>query len=271
MLTSDIFNIVSGQSVQINSFDVQTVLSYYIWPFVRILAMIMVAPVFSASMVLPRVRVLISIMLTLILVPLIPPPPPVSLLSVAGGLVTAQQVLIGIGMGFALQVVFDALILGGQAAAMSMGLGFAIAVDPARGVNVPVVSQYFMVLATLAFLAINGHIVIIDTLAKSFQILPVGEVGLQAEGIKQLIAWTSHIFYGALKIALPAMTALMIVNLGFGVISRAAPTLNLFAIGFPITMLLGFIILMVSVPNIIKVFMALMYTAFEKATVVLGL
>ncbi len=259
------FTIVNGQNLILNSVDLQALIGLYLWPFVRILGMIMVAPVFSASMVLPRVRILISVALTLILVPLIPPPPQVEPLSVAGGLITAQQLLIGIGMGFALQMVFDALILGGQAAAMSMGLGFAIAVDPQRGVNVPVVSQYFMVLATLAFLAIDGHIMIIDTLAKSFELLPVGGSGLETTGFKQLVFWGSQIFAGALKIALPAMTALLIVNLAFGVISRAAPTLNLFAVGFPITMVLGFVILMVSVPNIISVFIDLMMTAFENA------
>lgn len=262
-------DIVNGQYVKIDSIDLQALIGVYFWPFVRILGMIMVAPVFSASMVLPRIRILLSITLTLILVPLIPPSPPVNPLSVSGGLITIQQLVIGIGMGFALQMVFDALILGGQAAAMSMGLGFAIAVDPARGVNVPVVSQYFMVLATLAFLAIDGHILIIDTLARSFELLPVSESGLQLRGINQLVYLGSSIYAGAVKIALPAMVALMIVNLAFGVISRAAPTLNLFAVGFPITMALGFVILMVSVPNIIKVFISLMYTAFEHSARIL--
>ena len=128
-----------------------------------------------------------------------------------------------------------------------------------------------MVLATLAFLAINGHIMIIDTLASSFELLPVGGAGIQSAGFKQLAYWGSQIFAGALKIALPAMTALLIVNLAFGVISRAAPTLNLFAVGFPITMILGFIILMVSVPNIIAVFMKLMLRAFENALGILVL
>lgn len=251
--------------VSLNEQQLQSLLTTYFFPFVRIIGMIMVAPVFSASMVMPRVRILVAVGLTLILVPLIPPPSHVTLFSVSGAIVTAQQLVIGIAMGFALQMVFDALILAGQASAMSMGLGFAIAVDPARGVNVPVVSQYFMVLATLAFLAINGHIMVIDTLARSFEVLPIGETGLPTRGIRQLVEWGSQIFAGAVKIALPAMTALLIVNLAFGVISRAAPTLNLFAVGFPITMALGFVILMVSVPNIIDVFVALLTTAFTNA------
>ncbi|MEM7081981.1 MAG: flagellar biosynthetic protein FliR [Pseudomonadota bacterium] len=256
---------VNNGLLQLHSVDLTNLVAIYLWPFIRIMGMIMVAPIFSASMVLPRIRILISVALTLILVPLIPAPPAIDPLSINGGLVAAQQLLIGIGMGFALQIVFDALILGGQAAAMSMGLGFAIAVDPARGVNVPVVSQYFMVLATLAFLAIDGHIMIIDTLAQSFFVLPIGETGLAPRSFQQLAYWGSQIFVGAVKIALPAMAALMIVNLAFGVISRAAPTLNLFAVGFPITMVLGFVILMVSVPNIVGVFVSLLEGAFEQS------
>lgn len=233
--------------------------------------MVMVAPVFSASMVPIRIRVLVSITLALIVVPILPVQAMgIEPLSVAGGLITIQQVVVGVAMGFALQIVFDALILGGQAAAMSMGLGFATAVDPQRGVNVPIVSQYFMVLATLAFLALNGHLMVIETLVLSFDVLPVGQVGISTGGMEQLVYLGSHIFSGALKIALPAMTALLIVNLAFGVISRAAPTLNLFAIGFPITMLLGFIILMVSVPNIVSAFTDMLYQAFENSLGILS-
>lgn len=264
------FSLNIPQFLPIGDFDLQALAGAYFWPFARIVGMIMVAPVFSASMVMPRVRILISVGLTLILVPLIPPPPAsVEVFSLPGGLITAQQLIIGIAMGFALQMVFDALILAGQAAAMSMGLGFAIAVDPARGVNVPVVSQYFMVLATLTFLSINGHILVIDTLAQSFHVLPIGEAWMSSRGINQLVGWGSQIFAGAVKIALPAMTALLIVNLAFGVISRAAPTLNLFAVGFPITMALGFVILMVSVPNIIGVFVKLLLLAFENSMEIL--
>lgn len=255
--------------LQLDAAELNTLVGVYLWPFTRIVGMIMVAPVFSAGMVSPRLRVLVSVTLTLIIVPLVPPPPPVNPMSVTGALITVQQLIIGIGMGFALQMVFDALIIAGQAAAMSMGLGFAIAVDPQRGVNVPVVSQYFMVLATLAFLAIDGHVMIIETLANSFAVLPVSEGGLQSRGIEQLVYWGTHMFAGAVKIALPAMTALLIVNLAFGVISRAAPTLNLFAVGFPITMILGFVILMVSVPNIVDVFLGLLESAFDNSTGIL--
>ena len=256
---------VDVPAVQVSAGQLTGVVGLYLWPFMRIVGMIMVAPVFSASMVTPRLRVLVAVTLTLIVVPLLPPPPAVDPLTVAGGLIVVQQLIIGVAMGFALQMVFDALIIAGQAAAMSMGLGFATAVDPQRGVNVPIVSQYFMVLATLAFLALNGHLLVVDSLVRSFEILPVGTSGLAGRGVEQLVYWGSQMFAGAVKIALPAMTALLIVNLAFGVISRAAPTLNLFAVGFPITMILGFVILMVSVPNIVTVFAEMLDLAFANS------
>ena len=261
---------MSPATIQIGAGELTATVGAYFWPFARILGMVMVAPVFSASMVTPRLRVVVAVTLTLIVAPLLPAGPTADPLSVAGGLITVQQVIIGLAMGLALQMVFDALIIAGQAAAMSMGLGFAIAVDPARGVNVPIVSQYFMVLATLAFLALDGHLMVIETLVLSFDVLPVGETGFSTRGMEQLVHWGSYMFAGAVKIALPAMTALLIVNLAFGVISRAAPTLNLFAVGFPITMLLGFVILLASVPNIVIVFSDMLESAFENALAILG-
>lgn len=241
----------------------------FFWPFVRIAALLMVAPIFSGSMVAPQVRIIAAVTLTIVVAPLVPPAPAVDPLSLAGGLVTVQQMVIGVAMGFALQMVFDSLIIAGQAIAMSMGLGFAVAVDPQRGVNVPVVSQYFVVLATLIFLALNGHVLIVHTLVDSFSALPVGATGLPRAGLWQLVSWGSVMFSGALQVALPAMVSLLIVNLSFGVISRAAPTLNLFAVGFPITMLLGFLILFATLPNGMQTFVGMLNEAFANASGIL--
>lgn len=235
------------------------------WPFVRIAAMLMVAPMFSGSMVAPQVRIIAAVTLTAVIAPLLPAAPPIDPLSLAGALVTVQQLVIGVAMGFALQMVFDSLIIAGQAMAMSMGLGFAVAVDPQRGVNVPVVSQYFVVLATLVFIALGGHLLIVQTLVDSFAALPVGAGGLTRDGAWRLVAWGSVMFAGAVQIALPAMVSLLIVNLSFGVISRAAPTLNLFAVGFPITMLLGFLVLFAIVPSAVETFVGMLDQAFANA------
>ena len=250
---------------------VEQTFAMYFWPFVRIAALLMVAPVFSATMVAPRVRILVALGLTLVIAPLLPAPANApSPLSLTGALVTAQQLVIGVAMGLALQVVFDALILAGQATAMSMGLGFAVAIDPQRGVNVPVVSQYFVMLATLVFLALNGHLLIVEAVFESFRALPVLGGGPDRDGLWQLVSFGSTIFEGALRIALPAMISLLIVNLSFGVISRAAPTLNLFAIGFPITMTLGFLILANTLPGAVTTFVDLLDSGFARAASVVG-
>ncbi len=187
-------------------------------------------------------------------------------LSFAGALVTVQQVVIGVAMGLALQIVFDALILAGQSTAMSMGLGYAVAVDPQRGVNVPVVSQYFVMMSTLVFLSLNGHLLIVQALFDSFAALPVATGSPTRDGLWLLVTFGSTIFEGAVRIALPAIISLLIVNLSFGLISRAAPSLNLFAIGFPITMVFGFTILTNTLPGAINAFVDLLNAAFATAS-----
>lgn len=234
----------------------------FFWPFARVSGLVMVAPIFGAKLVPIRIRLSIALALTVLIAPMAPPMPDIDPISLGGLLVTAQQVLIGVAMGFAMQMTFDALVIGGQAIAMSMGLGFATMVDPARGVSVPVVAQYFLIVATLVFLALNGHIVLIDMLAQSFQTLPVGETGIGRDGFWRIVTWGGEMFAGAVSIALPAMTALLVVNVAFGVMSRAAPTLNLFAVGFPITLGLGFVIILVSMPNFPSTFQTLLSNGF---------
>ena len=149
-----------------------------------------------------------------------------------------------------MQLVFDAIALGGQAISMTMGLGFAVFVDRVNGVNIPVLGQLFMMLGMLVFLSLDGHLAMIRLLADSFHLLPLSGGGLSRIALGELLAWTSQVFVVAAKIALPAVTALVIVNLSFGVMSRAAPTLNLFAIGFPAAMLLGFAVILLSMGNL---------------------
>ncbi|QOC21193.1 flagellar biosynthetic protein FliR [Wenzhouxiangella sp. AB-CW3] len=223
-------------------------LSGFLWPFFRIAGMLMVAPLFSAAFIPVRIRMLLAFTLSLAVVPLLPPPPDVPLFSIEGMLIGVQQVLVGFAAGFLLQLVFDAVVVGIQTVAMSMGLGFAVMVDSQSGVQVPVLSQFHVIIATLLFLAFNGHLLVISMLIDSFTHLPVGPIGLSADSFWILVSWGSNMFAGAVNIALPAATAVLVVNLSIGVISRAAPSLNLFAVGFPITMLTGFVMLMATLP-----------------------
>lgn len=233
------------------------------WPFVRIGACFMIAPIFGAQFVPARLRIMLALAVTLIVSPLAPIPEAASPFSFAGVIVTLQQVLIGLAIGFALQLVFDALAMGGQLLSNSMGLGFAFNVDPLRGVSTPVLGQLYMLLVTLTFLALNGHLMLIETLVHGFTTLPVGTTGLHRETTWLLVSWGQQLFGGALAVALPGMTALLVVNLAFGVMSRAAPTLNLFAVGFPITLVFGLAIIFAGLPAVQATFVASIDTVFS--------
>jgi flagellar biosynthetic protein FliR len=219
-----------------------------LWPYVRIGACLMVAPVFGGTYVPRRLRIVLAGALTLLVLPLLPPAAPAPLLSADGVLITAQQLLVGAALGFALQLVFDALALGGQLLANGMGLGFAFNLDPLRGVQTPALGQLYVVLGTLTFLALDGHLALIELLLDSFRGLPVGTTGLGPDALLRLALWGSTLFAGALKIALPGMTALLVINLAFGVMSRAAPALNLFAVGLPVSLVFGLAIVLFGLP-----------------------
>ena len=165
-------------------------------------------------------------------------------------------------MGFILQMVFSAFIIGGQSIAMSMGLGFASIVDPQNGVQVPVVSQAFLIMVTLVFLALNGHLLLIEVLADSFQQLPVGPLVITHDGLWQLVSWGSTMFVGGMLVALPAVAARLLVNLAFGVTSRAAPQLNIFAVGFPVMIMVGLAFIILTMPGITDHLSRLMLQAF---------
>jgi flagellar biosynthetic protein FliR len=235
----------------------------WLWPFLRIGACLMVAPVFGARFVPARFRIVLAAAITLLVAPLLPALPDVSPFSGAGVIITAQQLIIGIAIGFTLQIVFDALAMGGQLLANTMGLSFAFNVDPLRGTGTPVLGQFYTIIATLTFLALNGHIAIIQAMVDGFATMPVGTAGLGAEGFAQIALYGSQMFRGALMVALPGLTALLIVNLAFGVVSRAAPSLNLFAIGFPVTLIGGLLIVLAGLPAVQSGFIALMRETME--------
>jgi flagellar biosynthetic protein FliR len=226
----------------------QNELALSVWPFFRIAGVVMVAPVFGARLVPPRVRLAMSIAATYALGPLVPAVPPFSL-SLASGFTVAQELLIGVAMGFCLQMIFDALIIAGQTIAMSMGLGMAMMVDPQRGISVPVVSQFFVIMGMLVFLALGGHLATVRLIADSFEILPIGRP-LADSGLWAVATYGTEMFAGALRIALPAATALLVANIAFGVMSRAAPTLNLFAVGLPAGLLVGFLLLLLNIGHL---------------------
>lgn len=237
-------------------------LSAYFWPFVRIGAFIVVMPVIGGSFVPKQVRLMLALLLTMVITPMLPATSDVDFLSFAGLILLMQEMAVGLAIGFAVQLAFDAISLGGQVIAMSMGLGFAVFLDRQRGVNIPVLGQLFLMLGMLVFLSLDGHLALIQLLADSFSLLPLGTGGLSDVAISNLLLWSGQVFVVAVKIALPAITALLVVNLSFGVTSRAAPTLNLFAVGFPVAMLLGFVVIFLSLGSLTENVSLLLEDAF---------
>lgn len=225
----------------------------FMWPLIRISAFCMVAPIFSAAFVPPRVRLLFSLLLTMIIAPNLHELPHPDALSPASVLLIIQQLLIGIGLALFLQVMMQAFVTFGQFVAMQMGLGFSSLNDPINGVSVTTVSQFYLMMATLLFLAFNGHLVMIEVLIESFRTLPVG-MAVGADRLQTVFGWGSWMFGAAMLMALPAVTALFIINSSLGVITRAAPQLNIFAIGFPLMLLLGIAILWVSISTMLPNF-----------------
>lgn len=222
----------------------------FLWPFLRISAMFVSAPLFSSRMMPLKVRLLLSLLLSLTIGPMISSVPVLEPLSPEGLLISAHQVLIGLGMGFILQLIFSAFALAGEVVAMSMGLGFASMIDPQNGVQIPVLSSYYVVLVTLLFLVFDGHLLLIVMIMDSFQTLPIGVHGIGIEGVWQIAAWAGTMFSGAVLVALPALISLLMVNLAFAMMTRTAPQLNIFAVGFPMTLMLGFIFILFSIPGL---------------------
>jgi flagellar biosynthetic protein FliR len=218
--------------------------------------------VIAANFVPARVRLLLAAATTILVAPLLPLPN-ISPFSLEGVIVTIQQIIIGLAVAFVLQLIFDALAMGGQLLSNSMGLGFAFNVDPLRGVGTPVLGQLYMILVTLTFLALNGHLLLIELLAMGFTTMPVAAGGLSSEQLWNVVAWGSQLFSGALMVALPGMTALIVVNLAFGVMSRAAPSLNLFAVGFPISLIFGLIVIYIGMPAVQSTFIESLDAAFD--------
>lgn len=233
----------------ISAAELTAIVGSYLWPLFRVSAMVATAPVFGTRSVPMKVKVISSLAITSVLVPLLPVPE-VDVFSPLAFIIIAQQILIGLIIGFAVQLVFSAVITGGQIVAMQMGLGFSLMVDPQNGSQSPVLSQFFIVMVMLIYLAVNGHLVLIEVLAESFKTMPISAEGLVADDFMQVVRWSTNIFAGGMAIALPAIASLLVVNVAFGIMTRSAPQLNVFAIGFPITMMLGFALVMITLPNV---------------------
>jgi flagellar biosynthetic protein FliR len=234
--------VISISTAQLNAW-----LAAFAWPLARVLALFASAPIIGNPSLPVQVKIGLALLLTILLAPLLPPPPDIDPASATGLLILAQQMLIGLAMGFAMQIVFHATEMAGEFIGLQMGLGFATLYDASIPGFIPVLGQYMGVIVSLVFLAIDGHLLLLSGLAGSFDVLPVAAVSA-APGLRSLVEWAGCIFAYSLTLSLPLMAALLITNLALGVLTRAAPQLNIFAVGFPLTILMGILVLALSLP-----------------------
>jgi flagellar biosynthetic protein FliR len=188
--------------------------------------------------------------------------PPVDPFTVGALYGMFNEVTVGALMGVTLQIVTAAIVLSGHAVSSSMGLGMANMVDPNLG-NVPTLSQFLLIIGLLVFLALGGHLVLISVLVQSFTSIPIGTGLLGTNAITGFLTWSSQVFIGAVVMVLPIMLGLLMINGCLGVISRASPSLNVFAVGFPALIPIGFGMVLLSMVLIIGKMEGLWYQAFQ--------
>lgn len=218
-------------------------LASYLWPLCRIAGMMMTMVMFGANLTPMYNRLLLAVATTIAVAPVLPTMPDVALFSVGGFLITGQQVLIGAVVGLLSQFLLQTFVTAGQVIAMQTSLGFASMVDPLNGQSTPVVGQLYLMLGTLLFLALNGHLIMIEAIVLSFETLPVSMNGISVSSWQNLAGLLGLLFYAALAMSLSAIVAMLLINFTFGIMTRAAPQLNIFSIGFAVSMVCGLFIL----------------------------
>lgn len=251
--------------ITLTSTELYSWITSLLWPLVRILGLIAAAPLFGNRSVPARAKVILAVMLALIIAPITPKIAPLDPVSLPGLLIIAQQFLIGIAMGFSVRIVFSAVEMAGEIIGLTMGLGFATFFDPQSQARSSAISQFLALVATTAFLSVNGHLVLISVLAESFISLPISAEPIAGFGFKQVADWGGKIFSSGLQLSLPILAALLLVNIALGILTRAAPQLNLFGIGFPITIAVGFLMIMLVLPYLSNPLQALFNEGIEKA------
>lgn len=234
--------------LSVTSAQLSAWLALFIFPFTRIMALIASAPVLGNKQIPVRVKIGLALLLTVIIAPTLSAQPAVDPASAIGLFMLLQQMLAGLAIGFTMRLIFVAVEMSGEFAGMQMGLGFASFFDPMNASFTPVVAQFLGIIAVLGFLGMDGHLYMLAALADSFHTFPISATVPQAAALHTLAAWGGSIFAHALQLSMPVIGALLITNLALAILTRSAPQLNIFQIGFPITLAVGFATLALSLP-----------------------
>lgn len=221
----------------------------FLWPFFRILSLIGTAPVLGDASIPLRVKVGFAAIVTVAIAPSLAPMPAIAPASYEGLWITLQQVLIGIALGLTMRIVFAAVQTAGEFIGLQMGLSFASFFDPATGANTAVLARIMNVIATLLFLALNGHLLMLAGVLRTFEVLPISAHAMNTDGFSVLFEWSSQVMTSGMLLALPLIIVLLTINLALGILNRTAQQLSVFAVGFPISLTTGLILLMVVLPQ----------------------
>ena len=232
-------------------------LSPVLWPFFRVLAVFTSAPVFSSRAFPLRAKIGLALLVALCAQPSLVGQPQVSFSGAEGLTTLVQQVGIGLCIGFAVRLVIAAVELAGELIGLQMGLNFATFFDPSSNSQASSASLFFGHMTTLLFIVANGHLMVLMALVRSFDAFPVGGSLLEMLSRVKLYELGAEVFASALWIALPMVGVLLLVNLTLGIVSRVAPQMNIFAIGFPVTLAVGMLGITVTLPMLDQPVMAL--------------
>lgn len=234
--------------ITLTSAEMNMWIAAFLWPLTRILGLIAVAPLFGNLSVPVSVKVGLGVMLALIIAPTVPALPAMDPMSLTGLLILSQQLVIGLAMGFAMRITFAAVEMAGEISGLTMGFGFATFFDPQTRGRSSAISQFLALLTIMVFLAANIHLTLLSALAESFTTLPIASTPLNGSSFQQLAGWGGRIFSSGVQLSLPIVAALLITNIALGILTRAAPQLNLFGIGFPVTLGAGFVMIALVLP-----------------------
>lgn len=234
--------------ITVTSAEINIWIASFLWPLTRIMGLITIAPLFGNASVPARLKIALGVMLALIVAPTVPALPAMDPMSLTGLLILTQQFIIGLAMGFAMRIVFAGVEMAGEITGMTMGLGFATFFDPQSQGRSSAISQFLALLTLMVYLTTNLHLVLLSTLAESFSTMPISAIPIDGQVFRHLVGWGGRIFSAGVQLSLPIVAALLITNIALGILTRAAPQLNLFGIGFPVTIGVGFIMIGLVLP-----------------------
>lgn len=217
----------------------------FFWPFARITALMLSAPLWGHSSVPRQAKIAAAGAMVVVIAPVLPPMPDVPLFSWAGLGILVEQVVVGAAIGLTVRIIVSVVQASGEFIGLQMGLAFATFFDPSSGTNMMVLSRILYMITLLMFLAFNAHLVVLEILVASFETLPVGIGRFNPEAFIMLARYGGTIFTAGMLLALPLVASLLIINLALGILNRSAPQLTVFNIGFPASLTVGLVLLMV--------------------------